>query len=298
LAYLLFNSELSLLYDDWSTGSNGSRSMDPSRIAEAASLLAAARRQRTRIGLLPESCRPQSIADAHAIQDAVTAMLGDEVSAFKANLPAPGDATRPGNSSSLAQPNTPWLISEGVRAPIYAPMIRASPASFPSAAAPQCGVEGEVAFRFRRDLPPRAAPYTREEVAASVHACAAIEVVTSRFADPDAATFYDRLADCVSNGGFVYGAVVRDWHSLDLGRLKVTLTVNGETVLKQAGGHPTGDPLGIAAALVEMMRTAGGVRAGQFVTCGSYTGLRYLKPGDACRVTFDGLGTAEVKFTR
>jgi 2-keto-4-pentenoate hydratase len=42
----------------------------------------------------------------------------------------------------------------------------------------------------------------------------------------------------------------------------------------------------------------GGVRAGQFVTCGTYTGLRYLKPGDICGVRFEGLGAAEVTFVR
>ena len=87
------------------------------------------------------------------------------------------------------------------------------------------------------------------------------------------------------------------WQSLALGKLKVTLTVNGEPVLEQVGGHPTGDPLGIAVALVEMMRGTGGVKAGQFVTCGSCTGLRYLKPGDVCGVSFEGLGTAEVTFS-
>ena len=58
--------------------------MDPSRITEAAALLVAARQQRSRIGPLPAACRPESVSDAHAIQDAVTAMLGAEVRAFKA----------------------------------------------------------------------------------------------------------------------------------------------------------------------------------------------------------------------
>jgi 2-keto-4-pentenoate hydratase len=253
--------------------------MEAKHIAEAASLLAAARRESARIDGLPEACRPNSAADAHAIQDAVTALLGAEVRAYKANAPVVGD------------PN-----SHGLRAPIYAANTRVSPARFPVSEAPQCGVEGEVAFRFRHDLPPRAAAYGREEVAAAVDACAAIEVVSSRFADPDAMSVHDKLADCISNGGFVFGRLVADWGALDLGRLKVKLTVNGETVLDQVGGHPIGDPLGVAVAFVEMMRTAGGVRAGQFITCGSCTGLRYLKPGDACGVTFEGLGAADVQF--
>jgi len=253
--------------------------MDPTDISKAASLLAAARRESRRIDGLPEACRPKSAADAHAIQRAVTAALGDEVSGYKANAPVAGD------------PN-----AYGLRAPFHAANTRISPAKFPVAEAPQCGVEGEVAFRFRRDMPPRATAYAREEVAAAMDACAAIEVVTSRYANPDAMTAHDKLADCISNGGFVYGAIVTDWSALDLTKLKVTLTVNGESVLEQVGGHPIGDPLGVAVAFVEMMRTESGVKAGQFITCGSCTGLRYLKPGDTCGVRFDGLGAAELQF--
>ena len=244
-------------------------------IATAAALLLAARREGRRIGRLPAACHPASVAEAHAIQDAVTAALGIPVGAFKANAPAGAEPTR------------------GV---IYAPTVYASPARIPVAVVPQCGVEGEVAFRFHHDLPPRSTPYTREEVAAAVEACAAIEPVTSRYENPDAATPLEKLADCIANGAFVHGAPMKDWARLDLGKLKVTLTVNGLPVLEQTGGHPTGDPLGIVVALVEMMRATTGVKAGQFVTCGSCTGLRYLKPGDSCGVRFEGLGDAELTF--
>ena len=272
--------------------------MDPNRVAEAASLLTAMRQQHSRLSQLPNTSRPQSVAEAHAIQDAVTALLGVEVRAFKANASGRPAAAAQSAEGRGTQANMPWLTAEGVRAPIYGPTAFPSPARIPATAMPQRGVEGEVAFRFRRDLVPRGSPYGREEVAAAVDACAAIEVVSSRFSDPDATTFLERLADCVSNAGFVYGQAVEGWHSLDFAHLKVELAVNGEPVLKQGGGHPTGDPLGIVVALVEMMRTSTGVKAGQFVTCGSYTGLRYLAPGDRCAVRFGGLGTAEVEFYR
>jgi 2-keto-4-pentenoate hydratase len=123
-------------------------------------------------------------------------------------------------------------------------------------------------------------------------------VVHSRYADRTKVTNLENLADSISNGAFVHAEPQAGWRGLDLGRLKVTLIVNGETVLEQAGGHPTGDPLGVAAALVNMMRGQSGVRAGQFVTCGSCTGLRFLKPGDTCGVRFEGLGAAEVTFAR
>ena len=251
--------------------------MDAQQIANAAAVLVKARRGGALPTDLPAECRPASVADAHAIQDAVTDALGKPVGAFKAMAPANGDATR------------------GI---IYADTIHRSPARIPTAEVPQCGVEGEVAFVFRRDLPARSAPYSRDEVAAAVDACAAIEVVTSRYQNSDAVTNLEKLADSISNGAFVHAVPSTDWRGLELGKLTVTLTVNGEAVLEQAGGHPTGDPLGVAVALANMMRTKSGVRAGQFVTCGSCTGLRYLQPGDVCGVRFEGLGAAEVTFLR
>ena len=251
--------------------------MDTQQINQAAVLLVDARRGGTLLDGLPVHATPATIADAHAIQDAVTAALGKPVGAFKAMAPASGEPTR------------------GL---IYADTIHASPARIPAAEVPQCGVEGEVAFVFRRDLPSRAEPYSRDEVAAAVDACAAIEVVTSRYRNWDTASTLLKLADCISNGAFVHAPPPANWRSLNLGKLKVTLTVNGAAVLEQDGGHPTGDPLAVAVVLANMMRAQGGVRAGQFVTCGSFTGLRYLQPGDVCGVRFERLGAAEVAFTR
>ena len=250
--------------------------MDQQKIERAAALLVQARRSMQPIANLPEDVRPASIAEAHAIQDATTAALGKRVDAYKANAPPTSDPTR------------------GV---IYDGTILSSPARIPAAQVPNCGVEGEVAFVFRRDLPARATDYTRDEVAASVDALAAIEVVHSRYADRTKVSNLETLADSISNGAFVHASPLADWRGLELGKLKVTLTVNGATVLEQVGGHPTNDPLGIAVALVNMMRAQNGVRAGQFVTCGSCTGLKFLQPGDVCGVRFAGLGAAEVTFT-
>ena len=249
--------------------------MDALQIEKAASLLVGARRSGELLGSLPPEATPANAAEGHAVQDAVTAALGRRVGAYKAMAPANGEPTR------------------GV---IYAETIHASPARVPVAEVPQCGVEGEVAFIFRRDLPARSTAYSRDEVAAAVDACAAIELVSSRYRDFAKASALVKLADSIANAAFVHAAPLADWRGLDLGKLKVTLTVNGETVLQQEGGHATGDPLGSAVALVNMMRDHGGVRAGQWVTCGSYTGLRYQKPGDVCGVRFEGLGGAEVTF--
>ncbi len=244
-------------------------------IAEAAALLVKARETRKPLEDFPESCRPTTLEDGYAIQAAVTAALGAGIGGYKAIAPKDGAPT----SGAL-----------------YANMIRVTPSRYPAAAVRPCGVEGEVAFRFKTDMPPRAAAYSREEVAAAVEACAAIEVVAFRFADHSKKTVFERLADNNFNGGFVHAEPIADWQGLDLGNIHVALEVNGKLVDEHDGGHPTGDPLGVAVELANMMRTGAGIKAGQFCTCGTYTGLRFLNPGDVCVVRFAGLGEAQVGF--
>ena len=251
--------------------------MNKQQIGHAAHILTRARRDMKPLTGLPDGLKPTSIEDAHAIQDAVSHQLGQLIGGFKAMAPVNGDPTR------------------GV---IYGGTIYASPCKLPASKVPQCGVEGEVAFFFRRDLPDRAKPYTRNEVAAVLDACAAIEVVHSRFAQKAPVSNLEKLADSISNGALVHDVPRSDWRDLQLGKLKVTLSVNGKSRLDQAGGHATGDPLGIAVVLANIWRAKGGVRAGQFVTCGSFTGLKFLKPGDVCSVKFEGLGSAEVTFAK
>jgi 2-keto-4-pentenoate hydratase len=251
--------------------------MNSQQIEHAARILVQARRDMKPLDGLPDGLKPSTFEEAHAIQDAVSHQLGQLIAGFKAMAPANGEPTR------------------GM---IYGGTIHASPCKLPASVVPQCGVEGEVAFIFRHDLPPRAKPYTRNEVAAVIDACVAIEVVHSRFAQKAPVSNLEKLADSISNGGLVHDVPRADWRELPLGKLKVTLSVNGKKSLEQVGGHATGDPLGIAVVLANLWREKGGVRTGQFVTCGSFTGLKFLKPGDVCSVRFEGLGAAEVSFAK
>ena len=249
--------------------------MNKQQIDRAARVLVQARRDMRPLDGLPAGMKPASIAEAHAIQDAVSAQLGQLIAGFKC----------------MAPPE-----SEPTRGAIYGGTIHASPCAIPARMVPQCGVEAEVAFVFRRDLPPRDKPYTRNEVAAVLDACAAIEIVHSRFALRAPVSNLEKLADSISNGALVHGVPNAAWRDLRLDRLKLTMTVNGKTTHDKIGGHPIDDPLGVAVVLANIWREKTGVRAGQFVTCGSYMGCDFIHPGDTCTVTFEGLGHAEVTF--
>ncbi len=247
------------------------------RIEQAAQILAEARRKRDQIGPLPEAVAPRTVAEAHAIQDAASKLLGEAVRGWKINAPPGQDAAR-------------GALLESV--------VRDSPARYPANLLHRIIVEGEVAFRFDRDMPARDKPYEEEEVLAAVTAFPAIELVDYRFADPRTVPALDKLADYSSNGAFIVGKPVADWRRLDIKKLHVTLKVDGAVTYDQMIGHPIGNPLIPLVAIPTLMSQAGGIKAGQVVTTGTCTGMTTLQPGQRAEVIFEGLGSVEVTFTR
>jgi len=179
-----------------------------------------------------------------------------------------------------------------VRGAIMASRVFESGAQVKAATMPLLGIEAEIAFRFERDLLP--GKYSYEDVAAAVSAFAAIELVDSRFRDHTAVSAQERNADFVTNGGFVRGPSAAGWRTLDLTNIAVTLTIGGEEIVKRTGGHAAGDPLKPAVAFANDF--PGGIKAGQFVTTGTYTGMTFAKPGQTVVVEFAGVGAVEVGF--
>ncbi len=246
-------------------------------VEKAAALLLAARRDPARLLTdLPEVLRPVDRAGAYAIQRAVAK-----------TFPAIG-----GWKVSPFQPDgSPYC------GPLPAAGILASPAALSGKVFTLRGVESEVAVRISRDLPPRATPYSREEVADAIAAFhPAIEVLQSRFVEPGAVGPMSGLADTQGHGAFVYGAPVTAWRGIDLLQVSVEQRVDG-AVNATRTGHPGGDLLGQVAWLANEGSTwAGGLRAGQFVTCGSWTGANRVGPRARVRVSFTSIGEVELDF--
>src|SRR5512138_1699787 len=134
--------------------------MDIPAVNQAAALLITARRSRQPLDRLPEDCRPVTIGDAFAIQAATVAQLGERIAGWKVGGVIEGH------------------VSYGV---LLASGVMQSAGRVVAADVPLLGMEAEIAFRFVRDAPPRAEPYTYEEVAGRVVAFPAIEVVATRY---------------------------------------------------------------------------------------------------------------------
>ena len=97
------------------------------------------------------------------------------------------------------------------------------------------------------------------------------------------------------HGGFVHGSGLADWQGLDFPAMIVTQTIDGTEMRR------TGNPAGDMIRLIEWLANegsvwAGGLKAGQFVTCGSWTGKTLAAPRAHAHVAFPGLGEAEVRF--
>jgi 2-keto-4-pentenoate hydratase len=71
----------------------------------------------------------------------------------------------------------------------------------------QCArIEPELAFILGRDLPARAESYTVAEIDAAIQETRlALELIGTRYSDPDAATFAEHLADGLFNQGLYLG---------------------------------------------------------------------------------------------
>lgn len=224
---------------------------------------------------LPQSCRPQSDADAYEIQEAVIRRLGETVGGWKVGA---------------ASTNTAAFC-----APIWMKMIRPSPASYHAGELRLIGIEAEIAFRLGRDLPARAAAYDRTEATVGATLHPAIELVDSRYADFRSLDRHSILADNFSNGGLVYGAAVPGWEKLELARTSITVTEDGEPFADSASGAAR-DPIAALVDFANLMTRRSGVKAGTFVTTGSWTGMVFTKRGTRIVADFGPLGRVEVGF--
>lgn len=251
----------------------GRRAMDAAAILRAARLLVAARLAREPLDRLPEDCRPATLDDAFAIQVATVAALGDAVAGWKV--------------ARLPDGRIAWGI-------VLASRLVASGASVAARDMPMLGIEAEVAFRFLRDVPPRTAAYSGDEIAERVIAFPAVEIVATRYRDYHGTPVVERIADMMSNGALAAGEAVPGWRSMDFARLHVTQAFDDTTIVDTHGGHVTGDPLALAVALANALRDGAGVRAGQVVTAGTYTGMHSAKPGQRVAARFAGFGAVDI----
>jgi 2-keto-4-pentenoate hydratase len=248
------------------------------QLLETVNTLLDARRTVVPIDELPPALRPATEGEAFWVQDQLIQSFG-EIGGWKVGVPTP-DAP-----------------------PICAPMPRAWIASNACIlAAPHFrfrGLEAELAFLFGEDLPRRAAPYTVEEIKGAIaSAHPAIEILESAFTDPTQVARLSMLADLQMHGGFVFGPACPSWPSLNLEGETTTLAVDGSIRAEHTASSAAGDHFNRLLHWLANDGAArtGGLRAGQFVTTGSWTGVTRAVAGSAVRAHFSTLGQVSLSF--
>lgn len=247
------------------------------RLRQAAEILLEARRVLQPIDELPPGLRPKNLQEAYFIQDAMLQALG-HAGGWKVGAPSP-DAT-----------------------PLYSPMPHIALTGTGERVTKQFrrlrGVEGEVAFLLGKDLPPRSAPYSREELVDAIASChPAIELLESALLDPDTADRLTVIADLQSNGGFIAGPAAPNWKDFDLTKESAQMNVDGFVRVENGKNSAGADLLRLVLWLAnEAQSRTGGLLAGQWITTGSWTGKILADSGSVATARFPRLGEVTVRF--
>lgn len=248
-------------------------------VQEAAAILAARRRQGLQGPGLPPDLRPQTLAQALAIQQAVMPLMGDTVGGWKCGTPGPDKL---------------------VVAPIYSRTIHrdAAQACPVWAADGHVRVEPELAFVLGRDLPARAAAYELAEVDAAIaRTHLALELIDSRYSDTATLSFADKLADGLVNQGLFIGPEVDGARASQTHAMPIAVQVPGQSEQVRAGQHPDPLPRLPLYWLVTHLSEQGiGLKAGQVVITGSYAGTFPLPVGPEVALRFGDMGELTVRF--
>lgn len=232
-----------------------------SRVHALAASLERAHRERTPVSLPPDLTRDE----AYHLQDLVFAALA------------------PGERSRAWKVGGPGEHVEPTMAQILPGRLFASPAQVSPEGFRMLAIEIEIAFRLGEDAKP-------------AEALAAIEVCDTRLADWQNASPAAKLADFQSNAALVAGSGTPRWQEIDFRAQRAQLWIDGRLAKEVTGVHPYGNPARLLPWAAAHTASRGGLRPGDVVTTGSWTGMDFVQPGAEVRAVFPGLGEAMVKL--
>lgn len=182
--------------------------------------------------------------------------------------------------------------------PLFAEHMQDTPAAASAKTVHQDAVECEFAFVIGQDLSGADAISKDDIIAATDSAMIAIEIVGCRFDGgfPEAGAHLC-ISDFSFNVGFVRGAEISDWQSVDLSLASAAMHLNGEKVAEGTGADVMGDPVAaLRWAAEEAARIGMPFKAGDIITTGTMTGAVKVAPGDSVVGDFGALGRVEISF--
>lgn len=259
--------------------------LESQQIAAASRTLQDHWRAGTKLDALDPIMRPRDRVEAYAIQAEILRAPGAKLFGWK-----------------IAATSEAGQKHINVRGPMAGRILRETVIADGGTASMQGNemrvAEPEFAFRMARDLSPRSAPLTVQEVLDAVDTLhPAIEIPDSRFKDFVTAGEAQLIADNACAHLFVLGAATSaDWRALDLVEEKPVTTLRGKRYVGH-GKNVLGDPRAALAWLANELRQLGlTLRAGEVVTTGTCHPPLAIQSGDLVAADFGALGKVSVGF--
>ena len=260
--------------------------MGDQRAREAAALIWQNWQDQSRIDGLPESCRPQTLAEGYAAQACLAELSGWRMMGWKIAATSVAGQKHIGVDGPLA-----GRLLDG--------KLYQDGAELPAAHLHMAVVEAEFVFCLASDLPACGREYSAKDVVeatATLHL--GIEVPDSRFEDFSIVGAPQLVADNACTEYFVLGpATPETWRDMDLAAHPAFLAINGDVVAKGIGANVLGDPR-LALAWLANDRVLHGepLRAGELITTGTCIVPAVIAPGDHVAADFGALGRMTVQF--
>ncbi len=228
---------------------------------------------------------PRTVEDGYAVQSIVIGRFQRSIAGFKI-----------GCTSKLAQDMIG--TSEPFYGPVFEDVLFEKPPWLTHDRFIRPGVEGEIAFILNRDLPLRAAPYTRAEVESAIaRVVAAIEIFDTCFKDFADAGAPCLIADLAANGGLVAGEGVDYEPGMDLKSVELVMTVDSVEAGRGVGADALGDPVDALVWLANAASRRGvDLKADEIVSTGTCTGIVRVEPGQLVELSVSGIGSASLLF--
>jgi 2-keto-4-pentenoate hydratase len=256
------------------------------RIADAASMLAAARLSHMPLEPLPVLMRPRDEAEAYWVQSAVHRLIARSRYGSIAGYRVAG-------ASSLAQR---YLgVKKPFSAGVYSGTMHQSGAKLRYQDFQHMGMDCDIAVRLAEDLSAAEGPFDAATVADAVDCyMPAVQVVDDRYVDwrrTDTATL---IADDFFGAACVVGAPVSADELGDSVSLVGRALVNGTEVATAHARDLMGHPMNALAWLANAMIGRGEqLRAGETIFFGGLTQTRWINVNDKVRFEMGRLGSAE-----
>ncbi|RWK02921.1 MAG: hydratase [Mesorhizobium sp.] len=259
--------------------------LDPEKARAASRLLVCHWDNGTRFDAIPEALRPQTRAEGYAVQAHVmdrsaAPLFGWKIAATSLAGQRHINVDGPMAGRLLAE----RAVEVGGAVSLATSRMRVA--------------EIEFAFRFGREISPRAEPYEIAEVmdaVATVHP--AIEIPDSRYDDFCAVGAPQLIADNACANLFVIGeAVEDDWRNVDLAKHLVAAFVAGKSG-HDGTGAVLGDPRIALQWIVNELSGLGiALQPGQVVITGTCVTPISVEPGDEVTGNLGRFGRVSVRF--